>query len=97
MQWFFDYIFPFIFIAFFLIFIVSFVTILFFNISIFKRVFKSFQNFDNFGNLNVKVNTSKNYSCKSCGASLDKNVDVSPSGDVKCKYCNKWFNVSSNL
>lgn len=96
MEWFFNYIFPWFFIIFFLLFIVMFITVLFFNISIFRRVFKGFRKSDNFGNFNVKANSSKNYDCKSCGATLDRNVDVSPSGDVKCKYCNKWFNVHNN-
>lgn len=96
MEWFFNYIFPLFFVAFFLIFIITFATILFFNISLFRRVFKAFRSFDNPGNINVKVNASKNYSCKSCGATFGKDVDVSPSGDIKCKYCNKWFNVNGN-
>lgn len=95
MEWFFNYIFPLFFIAFFLIFIIMFITVLFFNISIFRRVFKGSQKLDNFGNFNVKANTSKNYGCKNCDAKLEKNADVSPNGDVKCKYCNKWFNINS--
>ncbi len=32
-------------------------------------------------------------SCPGCGASLDGDADISPSGDVKCTYCNSWYNV----
>jgi DNA-directed RNA polymerase subunit RPC12/RpoP len=39
---------------------------------------------------------NKDYECDHCGAKLDKNADVSPSGDVKCTYCNKWFNIHRN-
>lgn len=30
--------------------------------------------------------------CPNCGANLGK-AEVSPSGDVKCSYCNGWFNI----
>lgn len=33
------------------------------------------------------------YQCPSCAAPLAKDADVSPSGDVKCKFCNRWFNI----
>ena len=33
------------------------------------------------------------YDCPNCGAALGKEADVSPSGDVKCGYCERWFNV----
>ena len=39
------------------------------------------------------VETPGSYVCPNCGATLAENVDVSPSGDVKCSYCNSWFNV----
>ncbi len=32
------------------------------------------------------------YQCPNCGAGLG-NEDVSPSGDVKCGYCSRWFNI----
>jgi hypothetical protein len=35
------------------------------------------------------------YDCPNCGASLGKEADVSPSGDVKCGYCERWFNIHS--
>jgi DNA-directed RNA polymerase subunit RPC12/RpoP len=33
------------------------------------------------------------YACPRCGAPLADEADVSPHGDVKCTYCNAWFNV----
>jgi hypothetical protein len=33
------------------------------------------------------------YACPRCGAPLADGADVSPHGDVKCTYCNCWFNV----
>lgn len=33
------------------------------------------------------------YACPACGARLGPNADVSPRGDVKCGYCNRWFNI----
>lgn len=33
------------------------------------------------------------YKCPHCGAGLGQNQEVSPSGDVKCGYCNKWWNI----
>lgn len=33
------------------------------------------------------------YECPNCGSSLDRNADVSPSGDAKCTYCDRWFNI----
>lgn len=35
----------------------------------------------------------KGYQCTSCGATLGANADVSPSGDVKCQFCGRWFNI----
>ena len=31
--------------------------------------------------------------CTNCGAALGEAADVSPSGDVKCTYCQRWFNI----
>lgn len=31
--------------------------------------------------------------CTNCGAVLGDGADVSPSGDVKCTYCQRWFNI----
>lgn len=33
------------------------------------------------------------YTCPHCGAPLADGADVSPHGDVKCSFCNSWFNV----
>jgi DNA-directed RNA polymerase subunit RPC12/RpoP len=33
------------------------------------------------------------YICPRCGAPLQGKADVSPSGDVKCPFCNAWFNI----
>lgn len=34
------------------------------------------------------------YDCPGCGANVG-NADVSPSGDIKCSYCNEWWNIHS--
>ncbi|MBN2579351.1 MAG: hypothetical protein JXB10_10200 [Pirellulales bacterium] len=31
--------------------------------------------------------------CPRCGAALSDGAEVSPHGDVKCSYCQSWFNV----
>lgn len=36
------------------------------------------------------------YDCPNCGAALGTEADVSPSGDVKCGYCERWFNIHSD-
>jgi hypothetical protein len=36
------------------------------------------------------------YVCPHCGAPLGDRVEVSPSGDVKCGFCGRWFNVHRN-
>jgi hypothetical protein len=33
------------------------------------------------------------YRCPHCAAGLGSAQEVSPSGDVKCSYCNKWWNI----
>lgn len=33
------------------------------------------------------------FQCDHCGATAEGPLDISPSGDVKCAYCGKWFNV----
>lgn len=33
------------------------------------------------------------YDCPNCGASIGEDADVSPSGDAKCMYCKRWFNI----
>jgi hypothetical protein len=37
----------------------------------------------------------KGYQCPNCGAGLGQQ-EVSPSGDVKCSYCHKWWNIHSH-
>ncbi|MBC8290604.1 MAG: hypothetical protein H8E37_09830 [Planctomycetes bacterium] len=37
----------------------------------------------------------KGYSCPNCGSDLGEDADVSPSGDAKCEYCKRWFNIHS--
>jgi hypothetical protein len=32
------------------------------------------------------------YDCPNCGANVG-DADVSPSGDIKCTYCNEWWNI----
>ncbi|MEM1085224.1 MAG: hypothetical protein AAGI48_14020 [Verrucomicrobiota bacterium] len=32
------------------------------------------------------------YRCPSCGSNV-RDAEVSPSGDVKCPYCNGWWNI----
>ena len=39
------------------------------------------------------TSTGATYRCPRCGAPLGKEADVSPSGDVKCTFCDTWFNV----
>lgn len=31
--------------------------------------------------------------CDNCGANCTNASDISPSGDLKCAYCDSWFNV----
>jgi hypothetical protein len=33
------------------------------------------------------------YICPHCGAPLGDRVEVSPSGDAKCGFCGRWFNI----
>ena len=35
------------------------------------------------------------FKCEHCGATQEGPMDVSPSGDVRCAYCDKWFNVQA--
>ena len=37
---------------------------------------------------------SGDYACNNCGAGLDVDNEISPSGDFKCHYCNTWNNVN---
>lgn len=38
----------------------------------------------------------KGYQCPHCGAGLGTQ-EVSPGGDVKCSYCQKWWNIHRTL
>jgi DNA-directed RNA polymerase subunit RPC12/RpoP len=40
--------------------------------------------------------TTVSYTCSRCGAPLGQGVEVSPHGDVKCGYCNAWFNIHNS-
>ena len=42
------------------------------------------------------LRTGGAYSCPNCGAGLEK-ADVSPSVDVKCSYCSRWFNIHAHI
>lgn len=33
------------------------------------------------------------YRCPNCGAGLGPDQEVSPSGDAKCTYCKRWWNI----
>jgi len=35
----------------------------------------------------------RSYTCPNCNAALKSKADVSPSGDVRCSYCDRWFNI----
>jgi DNA-directed RNA polymerase subunit RPC12/RpoP len=41
----------------------------------------------------VEPSSSAGYRCVHCSAPLGEGADVSPSGDVKCTHCGKWFNI----
>ena len=45
------------------------------------------------GEVPVSSNSPLNYSCPKCGAQIGRQADVSPLGDVKCTFCNQWFNI----
>jgi hypothetical protein len=36
---------------------------------------------------------SLNYTCPKCSAPLSDGIEVSPHGDVKCSFCNGWYNI----
>ncbi|MCF7974246.1 MAG: hypothetical protein K9N55_10555 [Phycisphaerae bacterium] len=44
-----------------------------------------------------QLTTSKTheYKCTNCGAGIGVDSDISPSGDIKCQFCNSWFNVNT--
>ena len=39
-----------------------------------------------------RTSGSKKYKCPHCSGGIE-NQEVSPSGDVKCEYCGKWYNI----
>ena len=41
----------------------------------------------------VDAPVNSGYACPNCGAPLASAADVSPLGDVRCGYCQQWFNV----
>ena len=41
----------------------------------------------------VRATPPTNLTCTNCGATIEDGSEVSPSGDVKCTYCQTWFNV----
>lgn len=47
------------------------------------------------GNATDESKPKVSYDCPNCGAALGKQADVSPSGDAKCGYCERWFNIHS--
>jgi DNA-directed RNA polymerase subunit RPC12/RpoP len=44
----------------------------------------------------LTTSNKSEYKCSNCGASIGINSDISPSGDVKCQFCNSWFNVNTS-
>ena len=40
----------------------------------------------------VRQGSDSTYRCPGCGAGI-ANQEVSPSGDVKCQFCKKWWNI----
>lgn len=101
-QWFFDNLFPVFFVLVFIMAIISFVKKNFTGNS-----FRSREMNDQFERRNLrfeesqsrktaKPRTALNFECPNCGANLAKKADVSPSGDVKCMYCEQWFNIHEN-
>ncbi len=45
------------------------------------------------GTLEADAPSSDGYTCPNCGGGLQSDADVSPSGDVKCTFCDRWFNI----
>lgn len=35
----------------------------------------------------------KSYDCPHCKGHIEDVKDISPSGDTRCSFCDKWFNV----
>ena len=89
-------------IVFAIIFLVPFIVIPVFIFLTARRVFQ-FQSkvFDNiepslFKQIDQAEKPNKHYvktRCDNCGAKCTNASEISPSGDLKCAYCNTWFNV----
>lgn len=45
----------------------------------------------------VRAEAGAGYQCPNCGASLGTDQEVSPSGDAKCRYCHRWWNIHRPL
>ncbi|GAB5441145.1 MAG: hypothetical protein Fues2KO_14940 [Fuerstiella sp.] len=43
--------------------------------------------------MNTAASTADGFACRKCGAALDSDTEISPSGDFKCDYCDSWNNV----
>lgn len=41
----------------------------------------------------IRTNSQDSYDCPNCGSGLQSDADVSPRGDVKCAFCDRWFNI----
>lgn len=103
-DWFFEYVFPIIFICMFIIVGGSIA------LGFLKDIGNFFngsgeESFDTKLNLSSqdyskkdrnKAKSSTSYECDNCGAGIEDGDDVSPSGDVKCTHCRKWFNIYNN-
>ena len=37
--------------------------------------------------------SSPDWGCPNCGAGLASDTEISPSGDVKCPFCDQWFST----
>ena len=40
-----------------------------------------------------KTSTRDGYTCPGCGSRLSRKASVSPKGDTRCEYCDRWFNI----
>ena len=85
-----------------IIFFIPFVAIPIFIVITARRVFKFqsgvFNRIDPalFQKIDQAEKPNKHYvktRCDNCGAKCTNAADISPSGDLKCAYCDTWFNV----
>lgn len=64
------------------------------NSAALRRLAKRVHNTNMIDPPSIQTSTSSlNYACANCGAQLAKDADVSPLGDVKCPFCDRWFNI----